>query len=109
MAKEFIRLNFKDNLGTVNLNRNVFSAIARNVLDEAEDVQLVENSSVFKGGITTKIDDNKLNLYVPVKVAYNANVTDVCAKLQDKIFESISYMTDIKPESIQVEVAGFIF
>lgn len=109
MAKEFIQLNFKDNLGTVNLNRAVFSSIARNVIEETENVALVEGASPFKGGINCKIEENELLLSIPVKVQYNANVTDVCAGLQNRIFESISYMTDYKPESIQIEVVGFIF
>lgn len=109
MAKEFIQLNFQDKLGTVNLNKNVFSSIARNVIEDMENVQIVESSSPFRGGIQTKIEDNQLKLQVPVKIQYNANVTDVCANLQDKIFESISYMTDYKPESIEIEVVGFIF
>lgn len=109
MAKEFIQLNFKDNLGSVNLNRGVFSSIARNVIEETENVTLVEASSPFRGGIQCKIEENELSLTVPVKVAYNVNVTDVCAALQSRIFESISYMTDYKPESVQIDVVGFNF
>ena len=40
---------------------------------------------------------------------YKAHVTDTCAELQNKIFESISYMTDFKPEAIEIQVTGFIF
>lgn len=109
MAKEFIQLNFKDNLGTVSLNRAVFSSIARNVIEETENVTLVEASSPFRGGIQCRIEENELSLTVPVKVAYNSNVTDVCAGLQSRIFESISYMTDYKPESVQIDVVGFNF
>jgi uncharacterized alkaline shock family protein YloU len=109
MAKEFIQLNFKDNLGDVNLNKGVFSSIARNVIEESENVQMTESSSPFKNGITTKIEGNELYLTIPVKVQYNANVTDVCAGLQSKIFESISYMTDYKPASVQIDVVGFLF
>ena len=55
------------------------------------------------------IEENHLRLTIPVKVHYKANVTDVCAKLQNKIFESISYMTEFKPDSIEIQVVGFIF
>lgn len=109
MSKEFIQLPSKDDLGAIELNRSVFSTIATNVLDEMDNVQLFEGSKPFKGGIATKVEDNKLYLNVPVKIQYNANVTDVCASLQNQIFESISYMTDYKPESIEIQVVGFIF
>lgn len=109
MAKEFIQMNFQDRLGNIYLNRGVFSSIARNVVEETDNVQIVEASGPFRSGISTRIEENQLTLTVPVKINYTANVTDVCAGLQDKIFESISYMTDYKPESIQIEVVGFIF
>ncbi len=109
MAKDYILLPEKDSLGSVALSKGVFSSIARNVIEEAEEVQLAEQGSPFRGGITTKIEDNHLALSIPVKVAYNANVTDVCARVQNRIFESISYMTDYRPDVIQIEVVGFVF
>ena len=48
MAKEFIQLPSRDSLGTINLNRSVFSTIATNVIDETENVQLFEGSKPFK-------------------------------------------------------------
>ena len=109
MAKEFIELESDNKLGNVTLNKSVFSSIATNVIEEVENVKLVEGTKPFKSGIVTRIEDNKLYVNVPIKVLYTANVTDVCANLQNKIFESISYMTNFKPESIQIEVVGFIF
>ena len=109
MAKEFIELQANDDLGTVSLNKSVFSTIAYNVIEEVENVQLVEGSKPFKTGISTRIEENRLYLTIPVKIVYNANVTDVCMNLQNKIFESISYMTNFEPESIEIEVVGFIF
>lgn len=109
MAKEYIELQSNDDLGTVTLNKSVFSTIAKNVIDEMDNVQLVEGTKPFKTGISTQIEENKLYLTVPVKIVYNVNVTDVCANLQNKIFESISYMTNFEPESIEIEVVGFIF
>lgn len=109
MAKEYIVLEPKNKYGNINLNKSVFSSIALNVIEEDENVKLVEGNKPFKGGIVTKIDDNQLTLTVPVKVCYKANVSDVCANLQNKIFESISYMTEHTPDSIEIEVVGFIF
>lgn len=109
MAKEYIVLQPQNKYGAVHLNKSVFSSIALNVLEEEENVKLVEGNKPFKGGIVTKTEDNKLILSVPIKVNHKANVSDVCLNLQNKIFESISYMTDYKPDSIQIEVVGFIF
>ena len=76
---------------------------------EDENVQIAQGTKPFKTGIVTKVDDNKLTLSIPVKVNHKANVSDVCLNLQNKIFESISYMTDFKPEAIEIQVTGFIF
>ena len=109
MAKEYIELEPGNEYGVISLNKTVFSSIAVNTIEEEENVQLVEGNRPFKGGVTTVIEENHLRLTIPVKVHYKANVTDVCAKLQNKIFESISYMTDFKPEAIEIQVIGFIF
>lgn len=109
MAQDYITLEPENKYGEVKLNKAVFSSIALNVLQEAENVELVEGTKPFKGGIQTEIDDNELRLTIPVKISYKANVSDTCVKLQNKIFESISYMTEFKPESIEIQVIGFIF
>lgn len=109
MAKEYIELEPGNEYGVISLNKTVFSTIAQNVIEEDENVQIVQGTKPFKTGIVTKVDDNKLTLSIPVKVNHKANVSDVCLNLQNKIFESISYMTDFKPEAIEIQVTGFIF
>lgn len=104
MAKEYIELEPGNEYGVISLNKTVFSTIAKNVIEEDENVQIA-----FKTGIVTRVEDNKLTLSIPVKVNHKSNVSDVCLNLQNKIFESISYMTDFKPEAIEIQVTGFIF
>ena len=110
MAQEYITLKADNPMGIVKLNKTVFSSIALNTIEEEDNVKLVEgNRRPFKSGIATSIENNELKMTIPVKVNYNANVSDVCSNLQNKIFESISYMTDFKPESIEIQVVGFNF
>ncbi len=109
MAKEYVTLEPKNEFGDVKLNKSVFSSIALNVISEDENVKLVDDSKPFKSGIITKVEENAMVITIRVKVNHKANVTDVCANLQDKIFESISYMTGYKPDSIEIVVVGFIF
>ena len=109
MAKEYIELEPGNEYGVISLNKTVFSTIAKNVIEEDENVQIAEGTKPFKTGIVTRVEDNKLTLSIPVKVNHKSNVSDVCLNLQNKIFESISYMTDFKPEAIEIQVTGFIF
>ncbi|MGN1277501.1 MAG: Asp23/Gls24 family envelope stress response protein [Floccifex sp.] len=107
MAQEYIVLESSNELGKVQLNKSVFSSIAQNVIEEDDNVKLFESRT--KNGIVTRIENNGLYIKVSIKMNHKANVSDVCAQLQNKIFESISYMTELKPESIEIEVVGFIF
>lgn len=109
MAKEYIELEPGNEYGVISLNKTVFSTIAKNVIEEDENVQIAEGTKPFKTRIVTRVEDNKLTLSIPVKVNHKSNVSDVCLNLQNKIFESISYMTDFKPEAIEIQVTGFIF
>ena len=108
MAQEYIVVEPKNELGTIRLNKSVFDSIALNVIEEDENVKLVEGN-ILKSGIETRITENSLKLHLVIKVKHNKNVSDVCANLQNKIFESISYMTDFKPDNITIQVVGFIF
>lgn len=109
MANENSSMMVPDKYGTVVYNESVFSSIARNVIEESDNIQVAESSKMFRPDHITRIEDNKLYIFVPVRVACNANVTDVCASAQARIYESIEYMTDYKPESIEIQVVGFIF
>lgn len=109
MSIENNEMMVPDKYGTIVYNRSVFSAITRNVISETEKVEVAESSKVFRAEHITTISDNKLSISVPVRVLYNANVTDVCANLQARIYETIEYMTDYKPEAIEIQVVGFIF
>ncbi len=109
MSNENNAMMVPDQYGQIVYNRSVFSAIARNVVEEAEKVEVAETSKLFSSAHITRIEDGKLYISIPVRIAYNANVSDVCTSLQSRIFETISYMTDYKPEGIEVQVVGFIF
>ena len=109
MPNENSVMKVQDKYGSIVYNKSVFSAIARNVIDESKDAQTAESSKVFHAEKLSWIQDGKLYISIPVRVSANANVTDVCAHLQQKIFESIEFMTDYKPESVQIQVVGFIF
>lgn len=109
MSSETNEMIVSDQYGAIVYNRSVFSAIARNVIDESDQAEVAESSKIFHADKLSWIEDGKLYVSIPVRVDYTANVTDVCASLQSRISESIEYMTDYKPESIQIQVVGFIF
>lgn len=109
MSSENNEMVVQDQYGLVCYNRSVFSSIARNVIDETDQMEVAESNKMFRSGHVTTIDGNRLFITIPVRIAYGANVTDLCAHAQSKIYESIEYMTGYRPESIELQVVGFIF
>lgn len=109
MSTEASVMKVTDQYGSIVYNRSVFSAIARNVIEETKDVKVAEGSKLYRSDKLSWVEDGKLYLSIPIRISCKANVSDTCAQLQTKIFESISYMTDYKPESISIQVVGFIF
>ena len=109
MAQEYIALKERNNVGLIALNKSAFQTIAKNVIEEDENLKLAENSTPFKYAITCKIQNDQLILNADEKVKYTANVNDVCNKVQGKIFENIEHMTGYTPDVIDIRVVGVIF
>ena len=109
MAQEYISVKTQNEIGVVALNKSVFTTIAKIAVDEDDAIVLNESSNLFKYPIGCKLVDGKMVLTIEVKVKYTANVSDVFSKLQKKIFESISHMSDYTPDKIDIRVVGFIF
>ncbi|WP_019892833.1 hypothetical protein [Allobaculum stercoricanis] len=109
MSNETNSMKVAGELGTIVYNRNVFATIARNVIEDEKNVELVDNTKISRNDRLATIEDGKLYLTIPVRIGCQANVSDVCANLQNKIFETIEYMTEYKPEAIKIQVVGFIF
>lgn len=109
MAQDYIVIGSQKELGVVALNKSVFTTIAKIAVDEEDSIVLSENAGLFKYPISCKLVDNKMVLTIEVKVKYTVNVSDACSKLQKKIFESISHMSEYTPEKIDIRVVGFVF
>lgn len=109
MAQEYIALKENNNIGLIALNKSAFQTIAKNVIEEDENLKLAESATPFKYPITCKIQNDQLLLSADVKVKYTASVNDTCSKVQGKIFENIEHMTGYTPDVIDIRVVGFIF
>ncbi|MCH4286629.1 MULTISPECIES: Asp23/Gls24 family envelope stress response protein [Bacillota] len=109
MAQEYIALKENNDVGVIALSTAAFQAIAKNVIDEEENLKLAAGSKPFKYPLSCKIVNDQLILNLDVKVKYSVNVNDTCSKVQGKIFENIEHMTGYTPDVIDIRVVGFIF
>lgn len=109
MAQEYIAVKQKNDLGLVALSKSVFETITQIVIDEDETLVLNDPVNPFKDSLNCKIQNDQLILTMDVKIKHNVNVKDACAKLQNKIYENITHMTDYTPDVIDVRVVGFVF
>lgn len=109
MAQEYIALKQKHDLGLVAISKSVFETIAQIAVEEADGLTLDDPFNPFKNSINCKIQNDQLILTVNVKVKYDVNVKEACARLQDTIHDNIAHMTDYTPDVIDVQVSGFVF
>lgn len=105
MAQEYLAMKDKDK-GLIAISTNVFESIAKICVDDDKDTT-IGDTSYFKNAIHCKMIDDKLVLNLKVKVSYNANVNEICARLQTHIYDNVIHMTDCKVDTISVEVTGF--
>ncbi len=108
MAQEYIAVKQKNELGLIAISKSVFQTIAAIEVEDEENVVLAD-ATPFKSPLTCKIAEDRLYLSVDIKVMYNANVNEVCARLQNKIYDSIKHMSEYAPDVIDVKVTGFLF
>lgn len=108
MAQEYYAIHTSNDNGMIALTKGVFETITEITVKEHDQVTLVE-STAFKKSINVKILKDKLMIRAEVKVKYGTNVNDVCNDLQEKIFNTIQHMCDIKPDMIDISVVGFVF
>ena len=66
---------------------------------------------VLKNYEGTNLGEFRRNLatYGAVKVRYDSNVKEACAKLQNTIHDNIAHMSDYTPDVIDIRVGGFVF
>lgn len=107
MAQEYLAMENKDK-GLMAISTNVFETIAKICVEDEKDVVLAD-ASYFKNAINCKMVDEKLVLNLNVKVNYNAQVNDVCSRLQTRIYDNVKHMTDCVADTIIVNVNGFTF
>lgn len=108
MAQEYVLSKEKSELGNIAINKKVFELIAQIEVEE-EAPFVLPDSSRFKNAVNCKIADDQLILTVDVKVSYSKNVNDVCARLQNRIVESIKHMSGYEVDQVNIKVTGFIF
>lgn len=108
MAQEYVLSKEKSELGNIAINKKVFELIAQIEVEEEAPNVLPDNSR-FKNAVNCKITKDQLILTLDLKVAYSKNVNDICAKLQNRIIDSIKHMSGYDVDQVDIKVTGFIF
>lgn len=106
MAQDYVIVNQSNENGLIAVNKSVFQSIARISVSEIDNAVEIPESR-FAKPVQVKIENNKLNIAVDIKVKYGANVSATCELLQNKVYENILYMTGYKTSNVTVNVTGF--
>lgn len=108
MAQEYILISEHVDFGNIALSKVVFEMIAQISVEEEALAFLLEPTALHKP-VQCRIQDNKLNVLLEIKIKYGSNVNLVCENLQNRIFQSILEMTNLRCNLVDVKVVGFIF
>lgn len=91
----------------ISLHKTVLTSIVTETVNLEKKVALT--SDALGKSVTTKINNNELNLSVEINVKPGTNVAQACEDLQENVFNAIYQMTGIKCYAIDIRVKGFIF
>lgn len=106
MAQDYIYLTTDNTAGDIALTKSIFIDVAEKAIDELENVCRIPETR-FYAPVNAKIVDNKLKLYIDLKMKYGINVNATCELLQNKIYNNILQMTGLKCSKIDLHVVGF--
>ena len=111
MAQSIYYVNDRANqYGTIALEMGVFESIANNILAETDGV--VIDNKILKGNRESAVawlEGTKLNITINLKVKYGTIVSKVSKDVQDRINTTIQELTNVIPESVNVNVIGIEF
>lgn len=99
----------------VKISEEVINKIAQTAASETEGViriaqKKANNRKLFGSknskGIYYESSENGLTFYIYVTVKYGSNIPDICEKIQANVHESITNMTGLNVEKVNVAVVG---
>jgi len=100
-------VNFTTN-GNLGISTQVIDDITVKAITEVKGASLPDSHSLLaRYPVTCKfnpVGDLVIDAYICI--GYGYNVSEVCALVQDKIEQSLMYMTEIKPKRIHLHVAN---
>lgn len=109
MAMEYLIIpENRQNLGLIALSKHVLESITCYAIEE-ENGWYVGPKNAFRQPVVCKVTDNKLEVSVDVRLKYGLNINTSCEAIQNKIYQIIQQMTDIKCDNIKINVVGFVF
>ncbi|MBS3991245.1 MAG: Asp23/Gls24 family envelope stress response protein [Erysipelothrix sp.] len=107
MSTEFIKIPSKEQLGEITLTKIAFELITLHSIEEEKSV--VVPQQLLSRPVVVKINNNQLSITCDVQVKHGKNVNKILSSLQERIFNNIVMMTEVKPTSVDIRVTGFVF
>jgi len=107
MSTEFIKIPSKEQLGEITLTKIAFELITLHSIEEEKAV--VVPQQLLSKPIIIRINNNQLSISCDVHVKHGKNVNKILSSLQERIFNNVVMMTEVKPTSVDIKVTGFVF
>lgn len=105
--EEYIVLDNEENLGEVVISTEVLRHITLIEIAEEKDARSSQEG-LFKNSVACSVENGKLKINANIDIRFKVNVDQVTSRLQRRINESITHMTNYEIEEINLNVHGFI-
>ncbi|MDR2932988.1 MAG: Asp23/Gls24 family envelope stress response protein [Oscillospiraceae bacterium] len=112
-------VNARQPTGSLKISKDVIATIAKTSAMEVDGVSALASPEAGVDRLFTKsfgrkpiritLTDDFAEIDVGVKLAFGANIPDVCARVQANIKDNVQTMTGIVVSKINVTVAGVVF
>lgn len=114
------KLQENTKFGEVRIADDVISMIAAISATEVEGVtgmagnitsEIISKLGVknLAKGVKVTIDDESVIVELALELKYGVNLPEVCAKVQDKVKNSVENMTGLTVDAVNIRIAGISF
>jgi uncharacterized alkaline shock family protein YloU len=110
MKSDYYYLNNYAMNGTMGISRRAFETIATRATNEVEGAEVTKKKSrlfILEHPVKASFrKDGKVDFNIDVTIAKNANVKEVCLKIQEAVASAITMICETVPFGVEIKVVS---
>jgi uncharacterized alkaline shock family protein YloU len=108
---QYVYIDNYSNLGSMGISNHVFYQIAQTATNNVKGATISANKLLMfflQKPLSIRISKGLVTVKLEVSLSKEANINDVCLKIQEEVATALSSMTELVPFKINVKVAEII-